>query len=153
MGGPEGFASLNDVAVGSGGVYRINPASAAGTTAVDEWTGGTAWTPILTVGSSHHLGSLIAGYDGVHLDDVTTTTTDAYLKYSGTPNNWSQISEIDYYGDGLYPMAESSTSLYGATLDNQDGDEASADVEIYSGSGSSWTVIGGPANPNLAAGS
>ena len=81
-----------------------------------------------------------------------STTSDAYLKYDGTPNDWSQISEIDYYGDGLYPMVESTTSLYGATLDNLDGDDASTDVEIYSGSGSSWTVIGGPADSNLAAG-
>lgn len=28
----------------------------------------------------------------------------------------------------------------------------STNVEIYSGSGSTWTVIGGPANPGLAAG-
>jgi hypothetical protein len=152
IGGPEGFASLNDIAVGSGAVYRINPATAAGVTVVDEWTGGTTWSPILTVGSNDHLGSLIAGYDGVYLDDVTSTT-DAYLEYSGTPDDWSQISEIDYYGDGLYPMVESTTSLYGATLDNLDGDDASTNVEIYSGSGSSWTVIGGPADPNLAAGS
>ena len=152
IGGPEGFATLNDIAVGPGAVYRINPANAAGVTVVDEWTGGTTWNPILTVGSGQHPGSLIAGYDGVYLDDVTTTS-DAYLKYDGTPNDWSQISEIDYYGDGLYPMAESSTSLYGVTLDNLDGDGASTDVEIYSGSGSSWTVIGGPADPGLAAGS
>jgi hypothetical protein len=49
-------------------------------------------------------------------------------------------------------MVESGTSLHGATLDNSDGGGASTNVEIYSGSGSSWTVIGGPANPNLAAG-
>lgn len=151
IGGPEGFATLNDIAVGSGAVYRINPATAAGVTVVDKWTGGTAWTPILTAGSTHHLGSLIAGNDGVYLDDVTTTG-DEYLKYNGTPNSWSPIAEIDYYGDGLYPMVESGTSLYGATLDNSAGDGASTDVEIYSGSGSSWTVIGGPANPNMAAG-
>lgn len=151
IGGPEGFSTLNDVAVGSGGVYRINPANTAGVTVVDEWSGGTAWTPILTVGSTHHLGELLAGYDGVYLSDVTTTS-EAYLKYNGTPNNWSQISDIDYYGNGLYPMAESRTNLYGATIDEQNGGQASTDVEIYSGSGSSWTVIGGPANPNLAAG-
>lgn len=151
IGGPEGFPTLNDIAVGSGAVYRINPATAAGVTVVDKWTGGTAWTPILTVGSNDHLGELIAGNDGVYLSDVTSTS-EAYLKYNGTPDNWSQISEIDYYGNGLYPMVESSTNLYGATLDVSDGDNASTDVEIYSGSGSSWTVIGGPANPNLAAG-
>lgn len=151
IGGPEGFATLNDIAVGSGAVYRINPADAAGVTVVDKWTGGTTWTPILTVGSAHHLGSLIAGYDGVYLDDVTTTG-DAYLKYNGTPNNWTPITQIDYYGNGLYPMVESGTSLYGVTLDNSVGNGASTNVEIYSGSGNSWTVIGGPANPNLAAG-
>ena len=151
IGGPQGFATLNDIAVGSGAVYRINPANAAGVTVVDEWTGGTTWTPILTVGADDHLSSLVAGDDGVYLDEITDTT-DEYLKYSGTPNSWSPISEIDYYGNGLYPMVESETSLYGVTLDPQTNDAASTDVEIYSGSGSSWTVIGGPANPDLAAG-
>jgi hypothetical protein len=151
IGGPEGFATLTDIAVGANGVYRINPASAAGVTVVDEWTGGTTWTPILTTGSGHTLGSLIAGYDGVYLDDVTSTS-DWFLKYNGTVNSWSQISELDYYGNGLYPMVESRTSLYGVTLDVQNSSVASTNVEMYSGSGTSWTVIGGSANPNLAAG-
>jgi hypothetical protein len=151
IGGPQGFATLNDIAVGAGGVYRINPATSAGVTVVDEWSGGTTWTPILTVGSNDHLGTLIAGYDGVYLEDVTSTS-EVYLKYNGSPNNWSPISHIDYYGNGLYPMAESATSLYGVTLDDNGGSGPSTDVEIYSGSGSTWTVIGGPADPNLAAG-
>ena len=151
IGGPEAFDTLRDIAVGSGAVYRVNPANAAGVTVLDKWTGGTTWTPILTVGSNDHLSSLIAGDDGVYAEDITSTT-DVFLKYNGTPNNWSQISSRDYYGNGLTPMVESRTSLYGVTLDNSAGDSASTDVEIYSGSGSSWTVIGGPANPNLAAG-
>ncbi|HTJ68362.1 MAG TPA: hypothetical protein VL551_12590 [Actinospica sp.] len=151
IGGPQGFASLNDIAVGSGGVYRVNPATSAGVTVVDEWSGGTTWNPILTVGSSQHLGSLIAGDDGVYLDDVTSTT-DSYLKYNGTPNSWSAISSIDYDGNGLYPMVESWTGLYGVTMNDNVSVTASTDVEIYSGTGSTWTVIGGPANPNLAAG-
>lgn len=151
IGGPEGYPTLNDIAVGSGAVYRINPANSAGVTVVDAWTSGTTWTPILSLGSNHFPGRLIAGYNGVYLDDVTLTS-DAYLKYSGTPNNWSQISQIDYDGNGLYPIAESATSLYGVTLDDSGGAGPSTDVEIYSGSGSTWTVIGGPANPNLAAG-
>lgn len=150
IGGPEGYPTLTDIAVGAGAVYRINPANAAGVTVVDEWTSGTTWTPILSLGSNHLPGRLIAGYDGVYLDDVTTTS-DAYIKYSGTPGVWSQISQIDYDGNGLYAEAESETSLYGVTLEN-DGEAPSTDVEIYSGSGSTWTVIGGPANPDLAAG-
>ena len=151
IGGPEGFATLTDIAVGTTGVYRINPVNASGVTVVDEWTGGTTWTPILTASSGNSLGSLIAGYDGVYLDDVTSTS-DWYLKYNGTPNSWSQISELDYYGNGLYPMVESRTSLYGVTLNPQVSDSASTNVEMYSGTGTSWTVIGGPANPGLAAG-
>ena len=151
IGGPEGFASLQDVAVGSGGVYRVNPTTSAGVTVVDEWSGGTTWNPILTVGSNQHPSGLIAGYDGVYLNDVTSTS-DSYLKYNGTPNNWSPISSIDDYGNGLYARAESETALYGATINDDGGDSPSTDVEIYSGTGSTWTVIGGPADPYLAAG-
>ncbi|HET9168383.1 MAG TPA: hypothetical protein VFN97_03070 [Actinospica sp.] len=151
IGGPQAFASVTDVAVGSGAVYRVDPATSAGVTVVDMWTGGTTWTPILTVGSNEHPSSLIAGYDGVYLNDVGSTS-DYYLKYNGTPNSWTRISSISYYGDGLYPMAESTTSLYGVTFSASTGATASSDVEIYSGTGSNWTVIGGPADPELAAG-
>ena len=151
IGGPEAYATVNDLAVGASAVYRVDPTTAGGVTVLDEWTGGTTWSPILTVGNNAQLSNLIAGDDGVYAEEITSTT-DVFLKYSGTPNSWSQIASRDYYGDGLTPMAESRTNLYGATLDTIDGDPASTDVEVYSGTGSSWTVIGGPANPNLAAG-
>lgn len=72
-----------------------------------------------------------------------------FFAYEGSPDNWSQISTIDADNAGLYPMVESATSLYGVTMDHS---TASTDVESYSGSGSSWTVISGPADPALAAG-
>jgi len=37
-------------------------------------------------------------------------------------------------------------------MNNNNGGLASTDVEIYSGTASTWTVIGGPASPGLAAG-
>jgi hypothetical protein len=150
IGGPQAALTLNDVAVGANGVYRVDPVNAGGITVLDEWTGGTTWTPILTVASPNELSNLIVGDDGVYVEDISTTT-DVFLKYSGTPDNWSQIASRDYYGNGLTPIAESRTSLFGVNLDTSDGGTAS-DVEIYSGTGSSWTVIGGPANPNLGAG-
>jgi hypothetical protein len=149
IGGPEG-PGTKDIAVGAGAVYRVNPANAAGVTVVDEWTGGSTWTPILTAGSGHFVADLIAGVDGVYLEDITSTT-DGFFKYGGTPNSWSLISERDYYGDGLTPKAESVTNLYGFTLDQLNGGPASTDVEVYTGTGTSWTVIGGPAD-DLAAG-
>lgn len=155
IGGPPasaalGDSTLGDLAVGSGAVYRIDPTTAAGDTVIAEWTGGTTWSPLLTLGSGNYPSNLIAGYDGVYYEDITSTT-DGFFKYNGTPNSWSQIAERDYYGDGLTPEVESSTNLYGATLDPLNGGPASTDVEVYSGSGSSWTVIGGPAD-ELAAG-
>ena len=151
IGGPEEYSTLVDIAVGVNGVYRVDPVNSSGQTVVAEWTGGTTWTPILTVGSGQTPSSLVAGYAGVYVDDVTSTS-DWYLEYSGTPNSWSQVSELDYYGTGIYPLVESATSLYGVTLDPQQSDSVSTNVEIYSGSGTSWTVIGGPAALDPAAG-
>ena len=139
------------VAVGVNAVYRTDPPNAAGVTVVDEWTGGTTWTPILTTGSGDDVLDLLAGYDGLYLYDVTATT-DYFLKYNGTPNSWSPISEgYDQTSNGPIPSAESRTSLYGYAVNTATGVGASS-VEIYSGSGTSWTVIGGPADVPLAAG-
>ncbi|WP_034263571.1 hypothetical protein [Actinospica robiniae] len=112
---------------------------------VAEWMGlSQGWTIIGGPASEVYAGSA-----GVF--DTNPTTGDIY-EYNGTPGSWTQISQIDYDGDGLYAMAESTTGLYGVTLDESDSGSASTDVELYSGNGSVWTVIGGPANPNLAAG-
>jgi hypothetical protein len=153
IGGPAStyWVGSASVAVGANAVYRIDPPNAAGVTDVDEWTGGTSWTPILTTGSGDDVLNLLAGDDGVYLYDVTATT-DYYLEYDGTPNSWSPVSEgNDDTSTGPIPDAESRTSLYGFMV-NTAGTGGVASVEIYSGSGMAWTVIGGPADAPLAAG-
>ena len=151
IGAPGGsIYAYSAVAVGSDAVYRIGAPNSAGVTVVDEWTGGTAWNPILTVGSTDELNNLIAGHDGVFLAD-STSAGERYLEYGGTPNSWSPVTPMIYNSDGVYPLAESGTNLYGGTL-GANGTDDTSDVEIYSGTGTTWTVIGGPADPNLAAG-
>ena len=147
IGGPPSSTELGSLAVGSDGVYRIEPTTATGTV-VDKWSGGTTWAPILTVGSEPEVSELVVGAAGVYLWKATPTAK-GFFKYDGTPNDWTQITTIDADNAGLFASVESATSLYGVTLDHS---LASTNVEIYSGSGSSWTVIGGPADPALGAG-
>jgi hypothetical protein len=148
IGGPPSSSAPGSLAVGADGVYRVNPTDAAGNTVVDKWAGGTTWSPILTVGSGTEVSNLVVGDDGEYLWK-STPTAKGFFAYNGSPNNWTQITTIDADNAGLFASVESATSLYGVTLDHN---IASTNVEIYSGSGSSWTVIGGPADPALAAG-
>ncbi|HET9172391.1 MAG TPA: hypothetical protein VFN97_23395 [Actinospica sp.] len=138
IGGPEG-SDPEDIAVGAGAVYRIDPPNAAGATLVDEWTGGTTWTTLMTASSSDRLSGLIAGDDGVYLCDYTPTVGE-YLAYQGAPNLWSQISTFEGDEVGVLPEVESTTHLYAVDLDK---DVIFFGVELYSGSGDTWTQIGG----------
>jgi hypothetical protein len=137
--GPEA-----EFAIGADTIYRLDE----NRDTISEWTGGSDWTPILSVGINDLL-DLIGGDDGVY---VSYETSDAgpeqYLEYDGTPNAWSVIGG----GAGLVPVpiVESRTGLYGVTSASDFGPIAS--VDLYSGSGTTWTVIGGPADPSLAAG-
>lgn len=137
------------IAVGSSAVYRID----TGATTVEEWTGGTTWTPILNVAGSDELDGLIAGNDGVYIDD-SNAYYRTYLKYSGTPNSWSAITPMISSGadDAVLPIVESGTSLYGGTVALIRPEDFINDVDIYSGTGTTWISIGGPADPALGAG-
>ncbi|MBR7833170.1 hypothetical protein KDL01_07835 [Actinospica durhamensis] len=126
-----------DFAVGNGVIYRADD----DLDTVSAWTGGTTWTPILNTGNAEIL-NLVGGDQGVYVYDYSTAGNLVYA-YSGTPNSWSLIST-----NGPVPETESETSMYGVVY----GPNGPASVDQYSGSGSTWTVIGGPADPNLAAG-
>jgi len=126
-----------DFAVGNGVVYRADDDF----TSISEWTGGTTWTPILTTGTD--IINLVGGDHGVYVYNASTAGNQVFA-YNGTPNNWSLITP----GTGPLPEAESATSLYGVV----EGPTGPTSVDQYSGSGTTWTVIGGPADPNLAAG-
>lgn len=126
-----------DFAVGNGVIYRADD----DLTSVSEWTGGTTWTPILTTGTD--ILNLVGGDQGVYVYNYSIAGNQVF-EYNGTPNNWSLISS----GTGPLPEVESKTSLYGVV----DGPTGAASVDQYSGGGTDWTVIGGPADFNLAAG-
>ena len=121
------------VSVGANAIYRVDWAGYT----VDQWTGGTTWETILD-GGTEQVGA-IAGVAGLF-----ATEGNEDLEYNGTPNSWRQISSSN-----PWVVAVSRTEAYGITL-NSSGTVAS--VDLYSGSGTSWTVIGGPADMYLAAG-
>ena len=124
-----------DFAVGNGAVYRADD----DLTSISEWTGGTTWTPILNTGGE--ILNLVGGAQGVYVYNYSTAGNQVF-EYNGSPNNWSLIAN-----NGALPETESLTSMYGVV----EGPTGPASVDQYSGSGTGWTVIGGPADPNLAA--
>jgi hypothetical protein len=126
-----------DFAVGNGVIYRADDDFDT----VSEWTGGTTWTAILNTGNAEIL-NLVGGDQGVYVYDYSTAGNQVFA-YDGSPNNWSLISL-----DGALPEVVSETSLYGVV----EGVNGPASVDQYTGSATNWTVIGGPADPNLAAG-
>ena len=135
----EGFV------VGENAIYRVNEDRDN----VSVWTGGTTWTTILSTGIDDLLDPT-GGDWGLEVSFQTSDTQPwQYLKYDGTPGAWSLIGG-GVPGPDATPIVASRTSLFGVTDDGTDGRVAT--VDIYSGSGTSWTVIGGPADPRLAAG-
>jgi hypothetical protein len=146
IGGPG-----DDFAVGVGAVYRVGIPSApgiTGVTTVSVWTGGTTWTPIFTSGPDDTVDDLLAGYAGVYLRWVSDSG-GGNLEYNGTPDSWTKISDVGW--GSPFPDAESRTSLYAIVTDTTLVTNIDA-VDIYNGTGTSWTVIGGPADIPLAAG-
>ena len=141
IGGPGAY-----FVVGSNAVFRVSTDS----TTLDEWISGTTWTPILDNGM--YIDGVVAGAAGVFAAEVVPGVDDLYLKYSGVPALWTQIGHGKGQGfdssDTPYPDVESRTSLYGfgSTADGV------MTIGLYSGSDSTWTTIGGPADVLLAAG-
>lgn len=135
-----------EFAVGANTVFRLDE----NRDNVSEWTGGTSWTSILSVGIND-LYDLIGGDAGLYVSYETSNAgPENYLAYEGTPNQWTMIGG-GVAGPVPVPMVESRTSLFGITSTGGNSPTV-ASVDIYSGSGTSWTVIGGPADPGIAAG-
>jgi hypothetical protein len=114
------------------GIYSANAIYSVEPAGLQQWTGGTSWQQILDSASSAFYVQ-VAGPAGLFIEADNTD-----YKYNGTPFSWTQI--------GAFPLlvgAASQTSVYGFTAG--DTDTAAADVEVYSGIGTTWTVIGGPA--------
>jgi hypothetical protein len=123
-----------DFAVGPSAVYRENYAA----NDIAQWTGGTTWTSIGPSGDDAELDT--AGYDGLYIYDGSKDQT---LKYNGTPGSWTEIGDVN----APEPDAQSMNSVYGFKL----GSAGASGVYQYSGSGTNWTLIGGPADILLAA--
>lgn len=144
-GTPGNWTDIGDpagaLAVGENAVFEVNENK----NTVSEWTGGTAWTPILTQ-SADDISGIVGGDQGLYVDiDNSTGSEQQYFEYDGTPGDWSLIGNGS---SGLLPITESRTNLYGVTFGSND---EVASIDLYSG-GTSWTVIGGPASPAIAAG-
>jgi hypothetical protein len=128
------------------GVYSGNAIYQDEPGGLQQWTGGTTYEQILDNGGFTSYYSVQAvGAAGLFIQ-----AADADYVYNGTPFSWTQIG-----GGSLLVGAVSQTSVYGFAVGA--GGTAAADVELYSGSGTVWTVIGGPAwqvwpgGPGLAA--
>ena len=131
-----GFGPVLYVAVGTNAVYAV---SLSGVN-VDQWTSASGWVRIGPPIPGQNAGGLVAGGGGVVMENEVTQEV---LEYNGTPGSWSVIGT----SPTLSAQAVSSDYIYG--LDSADDTTA---VEVYSGSGTQWTVIGGPASATLAAG-
>lgn len=132
-----GFDQVQDIAVGTNCVYAERQDGED----IEQWTSGTGWVGI---GSPAHgtVRDLLAGGGGFVVN-VPSTATE--WEYNGTPGSWSEISTDQQ----LDVEAVSTDYIYGIKYDQT---SAPADVEVYSGTGTQWTIIGGPATPPLAAG-
>jgi hypothetical protein len=131
-----GFGPALEIAVGRNAVYALTRNGVN----VDMWTSATGWVRIGPSTPVQNVDDLVAGGGGVAMNDVNT---QQMLEYNGTPDSWSVINT----GLTLSPQAVSSDYIY--ALNSADGTTA---VEVYSGSGTQWTVIGGAASAPLAAG-
>lgn len=119
---------------GSLGVYSGDAIYQDEPSGLEQWTGGSTWQTILDNGGvTEYYSVQVASSAGLFVE-----AAGADYEYDGTPFSWTQI--------GAFPLlvgAVSRTSVYG--FDVGSTNTAADDVEVYSGSGTTWTVIGGPA--------
>jgi len=115
-------------------IYKID----IGGESLSEWAGGTTWGTILD--DAGHLNSMVGGDAGV------TVCEDAggIFLYQGSLDHWLKISDFPSPPIGTQnPVAVSRTGIYGVGYTYGVGVTS---VDLYSGSGSTWTTIGGPAD-------
>ncbi|MBR7839422.1 hypothetical protein KDL01_39550 [Actinospica durhamensis] len=116
------------------GVYSGNAVYSSEPSGLEQWTGGTAWETILDNGGfTSYYAVQAVGSEGLFVE-----AAGGDFEYNGTPLSWTQIGGLP-----VLVGAVSQTSVYGFAVGSSN--TAAADVEVYSGSGSTWTVIGGPA--------
>ena len=110
------------------GIYIDEPAG------LDQWTGGTTWESILDSGGfSSYYTVQASGSEGLFIQAGGTD-----YRYNGTPYQWTQIGALP-----VVVTAVSQTAVYGISVGTSN--TSAANVEVYSGTGTNWTVIGGPA--------
>jgi len=119
---------------GSLGVYSGNAVYQDEPSGLQQWTGGTTWEQILdSSGFSSYYAVQAVGAAGLFVE-----AAGADFVYGGTPFSWTQIGGLP-----VLIGAVSQTTVYGFAVGATN--DSAANVEVYSGSGSTWTVIGGPA--------
>jgi hypothetical protein len=119
---------------GSTGVYSGNAIYEDEPSGLQQWTGGTNWEQILDSGGYPDYYSVqVASAAGLFVEAANTD-----YEYNSTTGGWTQIGALP-----VLVGAVSQTSVYGFAVGNTQ--TSAANVEVYSGTGTTWTVIGGPA--------
>jgi hypothetical protein len=115
-------------------IYKID----GGGRSVSEWAGGTTWGTILD--NAGYLNSLVGGDAGLTVNE----DAGGIFLYQGSLDHWLKVSDFPYPQVGTQnPVAVSRTGIYGVGYTYGVGVTS---VDLYSGSGSTWTTIGGPAD-------
>lgn len=133
-----GFGSARDIAVGTNSVY----ADTLNGVDVAQWTPGSGWVQIGPPIPGQSVQSLVGGGGGVVANILASAGS---WEYNGTPGSWTKIS----VNPSLEVQAVSTDYIYGLDVAETG---PPTDVEVYSGTGTQWTVIGGSASATLAAG-
>lgn len=130
-----GSGDVSNVAVGTNAVYAVS----IDCLSVSEWNSGTGWELIGPSHSGDCVDGLTAGGAGLVIDDEDAATS--YL-YGNAPYKWTAINVSPY----LVPDAISPKYIYGVDFSG-----GTTTVEMYAGTGTQWTTIGGTVTPPLAA--
>ena len=133
-----GFGSARDIAVGTNSVY----ADTLNGVDVAQWTPGSGWVQIGPPIPGQSVQSLVGGGGGVVANILASAGS---WEYNGTPGSWTKIS----VNPSLDVQAVSTDYIYGLDVAETG---PPTDVEVYSGTGTQWMVIGGSASATLAAG-
>ena len=130
------FGPVLRIAVGTNSVY----ADSLNGQDVEQWIPGSGWIKIGPPTPGQSGDGLVAGGGGLVM---AIPSAGEVVKYNGTPGSWSVISTDPTLG----ALTVSTDYIYGIDFAG-----TTTAVDVYSGSGTQWTVIGGPASAPLGAG-